>query len=92
MRGSARRTLVLASVGLLAVLFLLVPRDLQGAKTWKECIDDSFAEYNECLMESTSWFNRALCDLNWELQVAVCTASAFGDIKNAYEDGSSENP
>lgn len=91
MRDSARRALVLASVGLLAVLLLLAPRDLQGAESWKECVDGAFAEYNDCLMESTSWFNQALCDLNWEFQVAVCTAAAFGDVKNAYEEGSGEN-
>lgn len=87
-RGSTRLRVLLASVGLLAALFLLAPRDLHGAKSWKACVDEAFAEYNECLMESTSWFNRKLCDVNWELEVVLCSAYIAGDIKNAYNDGS----
>ena len=79
---------VLASVGLLGALFLLAPREAYGAKSWKQCVDESFAEYNECLMETTSWFNRKLCDLDWELKVALCSAYIAGDIKNAYNEGS----
>lgn len=78
------------SLGLLATLFLLAPRDLHGAKTFKECIDDTFVDYNACLMESTSWFNQKLCDLSWEFEVAVCTAEKIGDVINGYEDGSAK--
>ena len=80
--------LLLASVGLLAALVLLAPRDAYGAKSWKECVDESFGEYNDCLMETTSWFNRKLCDLDWELKVVLCSAYIGGDIKNAFEEGS----
>jgi hypothetical protein len=86
--GGTRMRVVLASIGLLAALFLLAPRDLHGAKSWKACIDEAFLDYNDCLMESTSWFNRKLCDLNWELEVALCSAYIVGDIKNAYNEGS----
>jgi hypothetical protein len=79
---------LIASVGLLAALFLLAPRDLHGAKTWKECIDGSFASYNACLSSSDSRFERFLCDVAWELDVAVCTAKAVGDVKEGYEEGS----
>ncbi|HSK20959.1 MAG TPA: hypothetical protein VK912_17520 [Longimicrobiales bacterium] len=86
--GGTRMRWVLASVGLLGALFLLAPREAYGAKSWKQCVDESFAEYNECLMETTSWFNRKLCDLDWELKVALCSAYIAGDIKNAYNEGS----
>ncbi|HEX2166489.1 MAG TPA: hypothetical protein VHG09_04550 [Longimicrobiales bacterium] len=85
--GSRRTRIMLASLGLLAALFLLAPRDVQGAKTWKGCVDEAFGGYNDCLMESTSWFNRKLCDIDWELEVTLCSAYIIGDIKNAYEDG-----
>lgn len=87
-RGRARVHAALVSLGLLAALFLLAPRDLHGAKSFKECIDGTFADYNSCLMESTSWFNRKLCDISWEFEVAVCAAQKVGDVINGYEDGS----
>lgn len=85
-----RMRVVLASIGLLAALFLLAPGSLSGAKSWKGCMDEAFLEYNDCLMESTSWFNRKLCDLNWELEVALCSAYIIGDIRKAYNEGSGE--
>lgn len=83
-----RLWVLLASVSLLAALFLLAPRDLHGAKTWKQCIDSSFADYNACLSSTDSRFERFLCDVAWELDVAVCTATTFGDVKEGYEEGS----
>lgn len=90
MSGGTRLLVVLASVGLAATLFLLAPRSLEGAESWKECVDGAFLGYNDCLMESTSWFNQKLCDFNFELEFTLCSAYIAGDIKNAYEDGSGE--
>lgn len=86
--GGTRLRAVLASLGLLAALFLLAPRELHGEGDWKECVDGAFLDYNDCLMESSSWFNQALCDFNFEFEVALCTAYIVGDIKEAYEEGS----
>jgi hypothetical protein len=88
--GGARVRVVVAAIGLLAALFLLAPRDLHGADSWKECVDESFADYNDCLMETTSWFNRKLCDINWELEVTLCSAYIIGDIRKAYNEGSGD--
>lgn len=87
--GGGTRLLAVLALGLAATLFLLAPRSLEGAESWKECVDDAFLEYNDCLMESTSWFNQKLCDFNFELEFTLCSAYIVGDIKNAYEDGSS---
>lgn len=88
-RGRTRFHAALVSLGLLAALLLLAPRDLQGAKSFfAACMDDSFAGYNECLMESSSWFHRAVCDLSWEFDASYCLAASIGDVKNGYEDGS----
>ena len=88
MRGRAGIRALLVSFGVLGAL-LLVPRDLRGEKSfYAQCMDDSFADYNECLMESTSWFSRALCDLSWEFDAAYCTAAAIGDVKIGYAEGS----
>jgi hypothetical protein len=83
-----RLRVLLASVGLLAALFLLAPRDLHGAKTWKQCIDSSFADYNACLSATDSKFEKFLCDVAWELDVVVCSSKAVGDVRDGYENGS----
>jgi hypothetical protein len=79
---------LLVSVGLLAALFLLAPRDLQGAKSWKQCIDGSFADYNSCLSSTDSRFEKFLCDVAWEIDVVVCSSRAAGDVRDGYERGS----
>lgn len=82
---------VLLAVALVGAAFLFAPRDLYGAEaTWKECVDAAFAEYNDCLMESSSWFNRKLCDLDFELEVVICSAAAAGDVKKAWQEGTNE--
>ena len=83
-----RLRVLLASVGLLAALFLMAPRDLHGAKSWKECIDNSFAGYNSCLSSTSGRFERFLCDVAWEIDVVVCSAMAAGDVRKGYENGS----
>ena len=82
---------VLLAVALLGSAFILAPRDLFGAAAgWKECVDDAFADYNSCLMESSSWLSRKVCDFDFEFDIAVCTAGALGDVRKAWENGSSE--
>lgn len=83
---------LLVAVALLGSAFLLAPRALYGAEAapWKECVDKAFAEYNDCLMENSSWFNRKLCDLQFELDVVICSAAAAGDVKKAWNEGSQE--
>lgn len=79
-----RLRVLLASVGLLAALFLLAPRALHG-DTWKQCIDGSFADYNSCLSSTDSRFEKFLCDVAWELDVVACTSKAIGGIKDNFE-------
>lgn len=85
-RSTHLRVLV-AAVAIIAAFMLLAPRSLHGAVTWKECVDGAFADYNSCLMESTSWFNRKLCDLSWEAEMALCSALKLGEIRKAYNEG-----
>lgn len=88
-RGRARIHAVLVSLGLLGALFLIGPPDLRGEKSFfSQCMDDAFADYNECLMDSSSWFSRKLCDFSWEFDAAYCTAAAIGDVKVGYNEGS----
>jgi hypothetical protein len=86
-RGTHLRVLI-AAVAVIAAFMLLAPRPAHGAVTWKECVDKAFAEYTSCLMESTSWFNRKLCDFDWEIKTTICSAYAIGDIRKAYNEGS----
>lgn len=79
---------LLVSVGLLAALFLLAPRDLHGGWSWKDCIDDSFMGYNSCLSGTGSRFEKFLCDVSWEIEVVVCSAKAAGNVRKGYQRGS----
>lgn len=83
--GHTRRRVLLATAGLLAALLLFAPRDARA--DWKDCVDKAFAKYNSCLMQTSSWFERALCDLNWEFDMAYCTAGTLGGIRRIYEEG-----
>lgn len=81
--GVMRRRVLFASLVLLAALLALAPGEARG-QTWKECVDDSFAGYNDCLMSSGGWFDRKLCDISWEFEVSLCTARSVGDIRDAW--------
>lgn len=82
MRGGARLRLLLASMAALIALLLLAPGRLNA--DWKSCVDESFVQYNSCLMDAGGWFERKLCDLDWEFDVALCTARAVGEIRDAW--------
>ncbi|HEX6132798.1 MAG TPA: hypothetical protein VFZ24_02370 [Longimicrobiales bacterium] len=82
-RRSVRVRLLLASIGVVVALLLLLPRGAR-AGDWKECVDDAFLDYNDCLMDGGGWFERKLCDLDWEFEVTLCTALAVGEIRNAW--------
>jgi hypothetical protein len=76
--------IVLAGVLVLPLLVLVVPRPASAdAGEWRECIDEAFADYNSCLMESGSRFSRMICDLSWELDAVLCTAERIGEIRGA---------
>lgn len=81
--GLIRRRMMIAALVLVAALLALAPRDVRG-QTWKDCVDGSFAGYNECLTGSSGWFDRKLCDISWEFEVALCTAQAVGEIRHAW--------
>jgi hypothetical protein len=84
--GSARYVLLFA---VLTAVSLVAPRALSGATSnpgtnWRECVDNSFADYNECLMESSNWFHQKVCDIAFEADVVWCSAKYAGDVKSAY--------
>ena len=82
-RDGVRWRMLLAAAVVLMALLLVVPGRAR-ADGWKACVDGAFVDYNTCLMISTSWFERKLCDLDWEFDVALCTARAVGGIRNAW--------
>lgn len=88
MRTNVRTMGTTALAGVLALAMLLVPAAPANAQEddgWVECMNESFAGYNDCLMESSGWFWRMLCDLDWELEVTECSAEAVGQIRGAYQ-------
>ena len=91
-RGTARDH---ALDGLIPLMVLLagLPQLAAGAvaeqekgvgTVWRECTDAAFASYNSCLMESSNWLHRKVCDLAFELDVVACSAKAAGAIRNAW--------
>jgi hypothetical protein len=81
----ARAVLAVALIAA-GALYVLAPMEAAGAEAegWKECVDEAFLGYNKCLMSASGWFEHKLCDLDWELEVAYCSAKAVGDIRNAW--------
>jgi hypothetical protein len=78
------RHILLAGLLVLPLLVLVVPRAASAdAGEWRECVDDAFAEYNSCLMQSELRLSRMICDLSWELDVVLCTAERLGEIRAA---------
>lgn len=81
----------LSALLLIAAMLLLNAQQVRGQEQepeeedFSECIDDSFAEYNSCLMDSGGWFSRLICDLDWEADVAQCGAEQVGQIRGAWE-------
>ncbi|MBR9989601.1 MAG: hypothetical protein KFH98_07590 [Gemmatimonadetes bacterium] len=43
-----------------------------GAATAATCMDDAWAEYNECLVEAMWEFHRKICDLEFHLAAMAC--------------------
>lgn len=68
----------------LALAAATMPRPAHAAEEdWKECVDEATADYNSCLVNAVGRWDRWLCDVNWELEVALCTAEAIGKIRDA---------
>jgi hypothetical protein len=82
--GSVRRLVVPALV-MLSFISLGGPAAAEEweAGTWRKCVDSATLDYNTCLMEAGSGFSRMICDVSWEIDVAVCTAKAIGEIRGA---------
>lgn len=78
---------LLASAVVAALVVLARPALGAEAETFQECVDEAFAGYNACLMESDGWFHRKLCDISWELEVAVCAAEKVGEVRRAWNGG-----
>lgn len=87
---SDRSTRYALLFAVLVALSLLAPSAVSGATsnpgtTWRECVDNSFADYNGCLMESDGWFHRKICDIAFEADVVWCSAKYIGEVKSAYD-------
>lgn len=79
----------LSAVLLLSVLLLTSTQQVEAQEKededFSECVDDAFAEYNSCLMDSSWWFSRLICDLDFEADVVKCGAEQGGLIQGAWE-------
>lgn len=83
-RGALMRALTAGVVPALLALMMAVPVrvEAQGAGTqWKGCVDDALLDYNECLMEGGGWFSQKLCDIAFQIDVVVCSATVWGTVK-----------
>jgi hypothetical protein len=79
-----RRQVLAAGLLVLPLLALAVPRAVSAEPgEWRECMDASLLDYNECLMEAGTWFSRSICDISWQIDVLKCTAEAVGEIRGA---------
>jgi hypothetical protein len=68
----------------LVTVSLVAPQRVAADGTeWRHCVDGAWGEYNGCLMESSGWFDRKVCDIAFQLDVVVCSARVIGEIKEA---------
>lgn len=75
----------LSALLLLGVMLLTNAQQANAQEDFSECVDGAFAEYNSCLMNSTWWLSRTICDLDFEADVVRCGAEQVGQIKGALQ-------
>ena len=69
-----RALTVLLPAFLLAVAALAVPRPAAGALALRECTNAAWADYNSCLMETSSWWVQKGCDISFQAEYVRCWA------------------
>jgi hypothetical protein len=79
---AGRRALAAAVAVAVAVLGVALPGKVSAGE-WKACVDTAFADYNSCLMSAGGKFDRWLCDIDFELDIVLCSAKFVGDVKEA---------
>ena len=71
-------------LGVLALIAFLTPAanaEESGPGTeFRECRNQAWADYNECLVESTSRWGRAMCDVAWDLDNIGCDVELMKDL------------
>jgi hypothetical protein len=76
---SANRAL--AALPLLALLFLLpAPAPAATASELRVCTDRAWADYNTCLVESGTEWQRTGCDVGFSTDYTLCWARYIGII------------
>lgn len=78
-RPAARALLALPFLALL----LLAPAAAPAATSseLKQCTDKAWAEYNTCLVQTSSEWERNGCDVAFSTDYAMCWAKYLGTIK-----------
>ena len=51
----------------------------------KECLDTVTLDYNKCLMEAGTRWERFVCDLIWQAEWTACWSEIVGEIKDNLE-------
>jgi hypothetical protein len=85
-RSGATHLRVLLVAGALMLLAALAPHAVRAETEeagWKECMDHEWADYNSCLLNSGTAWERKLCDIYFEAGVVLCGAKYVGEVKKA---------
>jgi len=88
--SAATHTRLLLGAAAVMLLAAAAPRALRAeteTQTWKECMDAEWKDYNGCLLDSATSFQRRVCDIFFEAGVTLCGAKWVGDVKRAASGG-----
>lgn len=78
-----RANRALAALPLLALLLLSPARaPAAEASNLKACTNGAWAEYNSCLVDSYSGWERTECDITFSSDYALCYARYFGLVRS----------
>lgn len=79
--GATHRRFLLGAALLMAVA-LAVPQRAEAAAEadYKKCFDDAWAEYNSCLLDAATKFQRLTCDIFFEADAVICGAKFVGVV------------
>lgn len=69
---------------LFAATAVVPPRANAAEEDLRKCVDGAWADYNECLVGSSTSWGKKLCDIYFQAEVVLCSAKYIGEVKKSF--------